>query len=253
MISDLEKAQSYESWLKSPMGYYVEMRVKRLILDLLTPREGETLLDAGCKTGSNLALFRRMGCNVAGIDPSPSMLEIAREKLGHRADLHRGQADDLPFSDNEFDIVTLINCLEFSRNPQKTLEEAIRVARVRVFVGTLNKFSFCATHRKLEEIFATAPDTFSVWELKHMVKKALAGTPIRWGSIVFFPLAWYTLAANLEEQIPVTNNPFGSFLGITFPVIYTHMTEQDPLKESLKVGVPGGRHMPGTAREGKQL
>jgi ubiquinone/menaquinone biosynthesis C-methylase UbiE len=252
MTPDQERALSYESWLKSPMGYYVEMRTRRLILDLLSPQEGETLLDAGCKTGNNLVLFKRAGCTVAGIDTSPSMLDIARKKLGRLADLSRCHSDDLPFSDNEFDIVTVINCLEFARDPQKTIEEAIRVARGRVFVGTLNKFSFFATHRTLEEIFGTSPNTFSVWELKQMVKIVLAETPIRWGSVVFFPWAWYTLAANLEEGIPVRNNPFGSFLGITFPVIYTHMTLQDPLKESLKVGVTRGRQMPGTARESKQ-
>ena len=144
MVFNDKTAKAYEQWLKSPIGYYIDTRRKKLILDLLAPMESERLLDVGCKTGNHLLFFRREGCNVTGLDSSPPMLDTARNKLGYRADFHVGNPEDLPFSDDEFDIVTLITCLEFADNPKKVLEEAIRVSRKSVFVGFLNKYSFGA-------------------------------------------------------------------------------------------------------------
>ncbi|MCK7467369.1 MAG: methyltransferase domain-containing protein [Desulfosudis oleivorans] len=47
--------------------------------------------------------------------PPTEMLKIAREKHGDHAELILAQAEDIPFSDNEFDIVTIINVLETCR------------------------------------------------------------------------------------------------------------------------------------------
>jgi len=249
VIFDEKTARSYEDWLKSPTGYYVDSREKKLILDLLAPKEGERVLDVGCKTGNHLFSLRRAGCNVTGIDSSPYMLDIARRKLGNRVDFHSGTPEDLPFSDNEFDIVTLIYCLEFVENPQKTIEEAIRVSSERVFIGFLNKYSLTTPQRKVKEIFHSSLQNFGIWEIINMIKSNLSHTSIKWGSVIFFPLGWYPLASGLEECVPVTKNPFGSFIGLTFPVIYSHMTIQDPLKEALKTGAAGEQRMPGTAKE----
>jgi len=255
MVFDEKTARAYDDWFKSPIGRYVDTRGKKLILDLLAPKEGERLLDVGCKTGNHLLFFRRMGCNVTGLDSSSSMLEIARKKLGDRADFHSGSPEDLPFSDNEFDVVTLINCLELIENPQKAIKEAIRVSRERVFLGFLNKYSFNATQSGKSGIFPLSlynnANFFSIWEVSNMVKGILSSTSIQWGSVIFLPLSWYTFASGIEECIPVINNPFGSFMGLTFPVVYTQRTLQDPIETSLKVGAAGG-HLPGAAREMKK-
>lgn len=68
--------------------------------------EGATVLDIGCGTGIQLARYQRAGCQVTGIDPSPSMLQVAQEKLGDAADLRAGDAADMPFADESFDLIT---------------------------------------------------------------------------------------------------------------------------------------------------
>ena len=248
MIFDEKAARSYEDWLKSPAGYYVDSREKKLILDLLAPKEGERLLDVGCKTGNHLFFLRRAGCNVTGLDSSPYMLDIARKKLGNKVDFHSGSPEDLPFSDNEFDIVTLIYCLEFVENPQKTIDEAIRVSRERVFIGFLNKYSLTTAQRKEKGIFHSSLHNFGIGKITGMIKSKLSHTSIKWGSVIFLPLGWYPFATGLEECIPATKNPFGSFIGLTFPVTYSHITIQDPLKEALKAGAGGEQRMPGAAK-----
>jgi len=252
MIFDKSAAQSYDEWLRSSLGFYIDKREKQLICELLAPREGERLLDIGCKTGNRLQLFKRQGCDVTGIEVSPAMLERTRLRLGDRADLYLGSAEDLPFSDNEFDVVTLMTALEFSDNPERAIDEAIRVSRGRVFIGILNRYSTATKGRRTTGIFSSAISDFGFWKIRTMIKRTLSDTLLRWGSVVFFPLGWYPFAERIEEWIPSMKNPFGSFLGFAFPVVYSHMTVQDPLKESLKVRAAGRQHIPGTARETKK-
>ncbi len=173
---------------------------------------------------------------MTGIDPSAEMLKIARDNLGDGIELILGKAEDLPFSDNEFDIVTLITSLEFTDNPQKALAEAIRVSRSRVFIGFLNNFSLVGSQQRLKELFGFPLTSnirfFSHDKIKSMVA-GLIGTPsISWGSVIYFPAIVYDFFSELDELFPLKKNPFGAFAGIIFPVKYTYRTAQSPIIES---------------------
>jgi ubiquinone/menaquinone biosynthesis C-methylase UbiE len=252
MIFDENVARAYDDWLQTPAGVYVDRREKSLILSHLLPREGERLLDVGCGTGDHLALFRAKGCAVSGIDPSPPMLARAREKLGSRADLRLGTAEDLPFSDNEFDVVTLVTSLEFTADPERAVAEAIRVCRGRVFLGVLNRWSVIALSRRLADrqgptIYRHAR-FFTAGELRRLVRKLLPGSHIQWGSMVFLPYGWYPSLSDLEEVIPITKNPFGAFLGLSFPVTFSSRTIQEPLRISFGMEPRKQRPIPGAIR-----
>ena len=62
------------------------------------------VLDVGCGTGTTLQLYQRAGCIVSGIDSSPAMLKIAREKLDTQADLLLGDASKMQYPDDTFDL-----------------------------------------------------------------------------------------------------------------------------------------------------
>jgi ubiquinone/menaquinone biosynthesis C-methylase UbiE len=79
--------------------------LRTYVLKVARPAQGMKVLEVGCGTGTNLALFADAGCEVAGVDLSPSMLEIAKKKLGDRADLRLGDASAMSFDDGEFDLV----------------------------------------------------------------------------------------------------------------------------------------------------
>lgn len=92
-------------------------------------KAGMKVLDVGCGTGTNLVLYHQAGCLVHGIDLSPSMLEVARDKLGKHADLRVGDASEMPYRDNFFDLVTSMLTLHEMPNmirPQ-VMKEMIRV------------------------------------------------------------------------------------------------------------------------------
>ncbi|MBN2179526.1 MAG: class I SAM-dependent methyltransferase [Deltaproteobacteria bacterium] len=247
---------SYESWLQSPLGYYVDRRKKEFICNLLNPREGERLLDLACGTGHNLLFFRRKGCDVTGIDTSADRIETARERLGQRAELLSGDCEDLPFSDNEFDIVTMI-CPNNLNDQRTALTEAVRVCRERIFLGSWNKYSPAALSGKIKDkhrlSFIKYSKLSTIIELKELVKSVLPDVTPTWGSVVFFPLNWYTFAIDIEEKIPVMKNPFGFFIGLMVPVFSSLQTIQDPLTEKgeLKVAT-NGYGAPGAAREIKK-
>ncbi|MFH1080274.1 MAG: class I SAM-dependent methyltransferase [Pseudomonadota bacterium] len=252
VIFNEETARSHESWLQTPAGRYIDGREKSLILDLIAPRGGERVLDVGCGTGDHMLLFRRKGCDVAGIDPSPAMLKLAREKLGTRADFHMGYAEDLPFSDNEFDIVTLIASLEFTNDPDRAIAEAIRVCRGRVFLGVLNKYSCPGLIRRIRG--ARRPSVYNhacflhIVKLNAMIRNNLQGIRIRWGSVIFFPDGWYGFARRFEEAVPVMKNPFGAFFGISFPVTFTYATIQEPVHQGVAISAETRQPVPGAVR-----
>jgi ubiquinone/menaquinone biosynthesis C-methylase UbiE len=95
------------SWVCSLGG---EAKTNREIVERAGIKPGERVLDVGCGTGGQtLPAAEVTGPgNVAGIDPSPDMLERAREKAAKkRLDIDfRGAAiEKLPFDDQQFDVV----------------------------------------------------------------------------------------------------------------------------------------------------
>ncbi len=233
--------------LQPQAGYYIDRREKDLIQRLLKPVDGERLFDMGCGSGDHLRFSRGKGCNVTGVDPSQHMLDLARKNLGGRAELCPGDYEDLPFSDNEFDIVTLI-FPDSACNLQNAINEAIRVCRSRIFFGTINRYSSTSAHGMEKTISYSNARPSSIPELIRLIRLTLPGTTIKWGSTIFFPPKWYPAVSSLEERIPVMKNPFGSFVGLTFPVTYNRITVQDPLGEASRAKAAREYPAPGAAR-----
>src|SRR3954451_8518581 len=74
------------------------------VLDAAGVGAGTRLLDVGCGSGLALALARERGASTSGLDISPGLLGIARERLP-QADLREGDMETLPFEDGTFDAV----------------------------------------------------------------------------------------------------------------------------------------------------
>jgi ubiquinone/menaquinone biosynthesis C-methylase UbiE len=94
-------AKTYDRYVEPSIAVLRQIGMK-----MYTPREGIHVLDVGCGTGTNLMLYHEAGCNVFGIDLSPTMVEVAQKKLGDRAEIRIGDASKMPYSDDSFDLVT---------------------------------------------------------------------------------------------------------------------------------------------------
>ena len=215
---DTDIAAGYDAWYETPKGKYADAREKELFLRLVQPQKGQTLLEVGCGTGHNLEFFAGLGLDVTGVDCSPSMLCVAASRLGPRSKLCLGQAGELGFADNSFDIVTLITVLEFLPEPAKALKEAMRVSRDKVFVGVLNKASILAVLRRLEGKFRKTiyrqARFYTIWEVERLITEALGRVRYDWGSVLSFPLGWHRYCHRFDQLLSFKKNPFGAFLGL---------------------------------------
>jgi len=101
-------------------------------LSQLTFVEGARVLEIGCGTGPiSRALAENRRLRVVGLDPSPTMLERARQLSGAFANLEfrEGDARSLPFAAEEFDVVVYHTTLCHIPGPEEALAEAYRVLR----------------------------------------------------------------------------------------------------------------------------
>jgi FAD/FMN-containing dehydrogenase/SAM-dependent methyltransferase len=98
------------------------------VLDAANIGQGTRLLDVGCGSGLTLVLAEQRGAIPSGLDISPGMLHVARDRLPG-ADLREGDMESLPFGDAAFDAVTGVNAFQFAGDPRQALREAARVTR----------------------------------------------------------------------------------------------------------------------------
>ena len=238
-VFSFNDAKAYEQWLSKNRNQKTAELENRLMVDMLKPIRGESILDIGCGTGASLKPFVEMGLQVTAIDPSPYMLDFAFNHFGNRIELYRGYAEDLPFDDNSFNHASIVTTLEFVDNPKKAIEEACRVAKDRIFIGVLNRYAIKGVERRLRGIFShtiyNRAKFYSVWELKHIMRDML-GThvPISWRTVVQFPGTSGKVIVGLENSKIIQRFPFGAFAGIVATLVPRFRTKPMTLRYTPK-------------------
>ena len=111
--------------------------ISQPLMARIQPQADPLILDVATGTG-RLPLFMarnaRFQGQVIGLDASQRMLNIARHKIAAEhfegfVSLMRGDAMELPFANDGFDVVTCLEALEFMPDPQRVLNEMARVLR----------------------------------------------------------------------------------------------------------------------------
>jgi SAM-dependent methyltransferase len=97
---------------------------------------GESVLDVGCGAGFDAFVAARLvGAKgrVAGLDATPRMIEKARENLARLAfsqvTFQAGEAEALPFPDEDFEVVVSNGVLNLVVNKERAFEELFRVLK----------------------------------------------------------------------------------------------------------------------------
>lgn len=95
--------------------------------------DSDRVLDVGCGTGNVAITAARRGADVTGLDITPDMLDDARENAAiagvEEIEWRQGNAVDLPFDDDTFDVT--LSCVGhmFANPPEAAGAELTRVTR----------------------------------------------------------------------------------------------------------------------------
>ncbi len=181
-----EWPEAYDRWFTTPIGSLVKKYETELILNLLSPEQGEIVLDAGCGTGVFTLDILSSGSKVIGLDLSLPMLMRAGKKLkGFPFQTVLANLLHLPFPESSFDKVVSVTALEFIEDGKAAVSELFRVTKRggRVVVATLNSLSPWASRRRAEAterhsiferaIFRSPDELRSLASVKGVVKTAI--------------------------------------------------------------------------------
>lgn len=110
---------------------------RRRAMNELEFKSDTQILDVAAGTGAwTYAMAKKIGSNgkVVGLDFTEAMLDVARERLAACAERDRiefihGNAMDLPFDDNQFDISTIGFALRNVPSVERCLQEMLRVVK----------------------------------------------------------------------------------------------------------------------------
>ena len=103
-----------------------------LVIERSGLEPGMDLLDVACGTGNATIPAARSGARATGLDFSPELLEIARERGSDamvEVEWVEGDAQELPFEDASFDRVISTFGHMFAPDHRRTAKEMLRVCR----------------------------------------------------------------------------------------------------------------------------
>ncbi|MGN0143658.1 MAG: class I SAM-dependent methyltransferase [Clostridium sp.] len=90
----------------------------------------DKMLDLGCGNGNILKIINKMlSTDLYGIDISKNMIREARKNLGTNVKLTVGDAENLPYNDEEFSVVLCNASFHHFPNPDIVLSEIKRVLK----------------------------------------------------------------------------------------------------------------------------
>lgn len=130
----LVKARQQQTWAS---GDYTTVAsrivlVSELLADAADLHAGWRVLDVACGNGNATLAAARSGTTAIGVDYVPALLESARERAvaeGLDAEFRDGDAEALPFGDDEFDAVLSVFGAMFAPDHSRTAAEMLRVTR----------------------------------------------------------------------------------------------------------------------------
>ncbi len=147
--------------------------VSELLIEALDVHSNERVLDVATGSGNAALAAARRGCAVVGVDYVPALLEQARRRAEAEAvevEFVEGDAENLPFADGTFQVVSSVFGTMFAPDQEKTASELARVCQPGGRIG----------------LVAHTPDGF-IGQLfkvigKHVPPPAGLRSPVLWGT-----------------------------------------------------------------------
>jgi SAM-dependent methyltransferase len=115
------------------------------LINRYAPLADKMILDVGCGLGSYVERFRRFSDRVYGVDLEASRVAEAASRLPNLA---AARAEELPFSQERFDVVLLHEVIEHVEDDREVVQEAYRVTKRqgRIIIFAPNRLYPFETH-----------------------------------------------------------------------------------------------------------
>jgi ubiquinone/menaquinone biosynthesis C-methylase UbiE len=127
----------------------------------------------GIEIGIGGGIFaEQLGINF-GIDPSDSMLDLARKR---KLNVIKGFAENLPYPDESFDFAVFITSICFIEYPEKAINEAHRILKadskiIIAFIDRESKLGQYLIKEKSNSKFYSVASFYSVPEVITMIER----------------------------------------------------------------------------------
>ena len=207
-------AAEYDAWYTSERGAWIGEVEYQLLLDLLQPQAGNSLLDVGCGTGWFTRRFAQIDdLRVTGVDIDQNWLDYARQHDPLSTYL-RADACTLPFADKSFDHSVSVTALCFIDDWPLAIQEIIRVTRSRFVIALLNRNSLLWREKAQDggEGGYRGAHWHSIDELRQVLE-ALPVQQVKYQSAIFLPSG--SLEARQAEALLSNDLKWGSFLVVS--------------------------------------
>jgi ubiquinone/menaquinone biosynthesis C-methylase UbiE len=168
-----EIANEYDAYYQTSQGKEIDEIEKASILKHLQNIPiNSSFLEVGCGTGHWTESFANIGFSITALDISDAMLDIARAKNLSHVSFIKGDALNLPFNNDSFDVVVSVTMLEFTQNAGTAIDEMFRVLKKNglLILGCLNSNSILGKIKDNDPVFQHAR-FFSKDDLDGLLKK----------------------------------------------------------------------------------
>jgi|GEM_PF-425403 len=134
---EADKARYYTEIAGSYDELYKDEQVKKikLIIDNFPFSEEESLLDVGCGTGFGFDYWPTKKDDSWGVEPSSGLIKQSK----HEDRILHDRAENLPFNDDEFDVVVSITAIQNFEFVEDGLLEMKRVGKKKFVFSVLKK------------------------------------------------------------------------------------------------------------------
>jgi len=142
----------------------------------------QTLLDVACGSGQTAIPAAKNGIKVTGIDIAANLIQHARKRAqdaGLDIPFDEGDAENMPYSNNSFDVVISLIGAMFAPRPEKVVSECARVLKTggKLFMANWTSASMPAKMFKCVSKFAPPPAGLPppvLWGDEETVKQRLS-------------------------------------------------------------------------------
>nr|WP_299385282.1 bifunctional demethylmenaquinone methyltransferase/2-methoxy-6-polyprenyl-1,4-benzoquinol methylase UbiE [Allomuricauda sp.] len=121
--------------LNRVISFGIDVKWRKRVVKVLQEKKPKSILDIATGTGDLAIAMTKTGAEkIVGLDISPGMLEVGRNKIAHKALQHTiemvvGDSENLSFDDHSFDAVTVAFGVRNFENLEKGLQEIHRVLK----------------------------------------------------------------------------------------------------------------------------